>query len=47
MNGDNMGNVRPEAGRTFRTKMKEYLKDKINELETNSKNKILETCAEA
>jgi hypothetical protein len=40
MNGDNMDNVRCEAGRTFKTKKKrEYLKNKINELETNSKNK--------
>jgi hypothetical protein len=34
-----MDNVRREAGRTFRTKKREYLKNKINELETNSKNK--------
>jgi hypothetical protein len=41
VNGDNMDNLRCEAGRTFRTKKKkrEYLKNKINELETNSKNK--------
>jgi hypothetical protein len=36
--GDNMNNVRREASRTFRTKKMEYLKNKINELETNSKN---------
>jgi hypothetical protein len=35
----NMDNVRREASRTFRTKKKEYLKNKINELETSSKNK--------
>jgi hypothetical protein len=34
-----MDNVRREANRTFRTKKREYLKNKINELETNSKNK--------
>jgi hypothetical protein len=34
-----MNNVRREASRYFRNKMKEYLKDKINELATNSKNK--------
>jgi hypothetical protein len=34
----NMDNVRLEASRTFRKKS-EYLKNKINELETNSKNK--------
>jgi hypothetical protein len=28
-----------EASRTFRTKKREYLKNKINELETNSKNR--------
>jgi hypothetical protein len=38
-NGDNLHNVRREAGRHFRNKKKEYLKPKINELETNSKNK--------
>jgi hypothetical protein len=39
VNGDNMDNVRREASRTFRTKKREYLKNKINELETNCKNK--------
>jgi hypothetical protein len=39
VNGDNMDNVRHEASRTFRTKKREYLKNKINALETNSKNK--------
>jgi hypothetical protein len=40
VNGDNMDNVRRGASRTFRTKKKrEYLKNKITELETNSKNK--------
>jgi hypothetical protein len=34
-----MDNVRCEASRTFRTRKREYLKNKINELETNSKNK--------
>jgi hypothetical protein len=37
MNGDNVGNVRHEASRTFRTKKREYLKDKINKFETNNK----------
>jgi hypothetical protein len=38
--GDNIDNVRREASRTFRAKKKrEYLKNKINEIETNSKNK--------
>jgi hypothetical protein len=39
VNGDNMDNVRREASRTFRTKKREYMKNKINVLETNSKNK--------
>jgi hypothetical protein len=39
VNGDNMDNVRCEASTTFRTKKREYPKNKINELETNSKNK--------
>jgi hypothetical protein len=37
--GDNMDNVRSEASRTFKTKKQEYLKKKLNELKTNSKNK--------
>jgi hypothetical protein len=39
INGDNLNNVRREASRRFRNKKREYLKDKINELATNSKNK--------
>jgi hypothetical protein len=38
-NVDNLNNVRREASRHFRNKKKEYLKAKINEFETNSKNK--------
>jgi hypothetical protein len=38
-NGDNLHKVRREASRHFRDKKKEYLKAKINEIETNSKNK--------
>jgi hypothetical protein len=38
-NVDNLNNVRREASRYFRNKKKEYLKAKIIELETNSKNK--------
>jgi hypothetical protein len=34
-----MDNVRREVNRNFRTKKREYLKNKINELETNSKKK--------
>jgi hypothetical protein len=39
INGDNLNNVRCEASRQFRNKKNEYLKDKTNELATNSKNK--------
>jgi hypothetical protein len=42
-----MKNLRHETSRTFRKKKREYLKGKINELETNSKNKIFEICREA
>jgi hypothetical protein len=38
-NGDNLHNLRRESSRHFRNEKKEYLKAKINELETNSKNK--------
>ena len=36
-NVDNLNNVRREASRQFRNKNKEFLKAKINELESNSK----------
>ena len=36
-NVDNLNNVRCNASRHFRNKMKTYLKAKIEELETNSK----------
>jgi hypothetical protein len=39
VNEDNLSNVTWEASRHFRNKKREYLKDKINELESNSKNK--------
>jgi Fe-S cluster assembly ATPase SufC len=39
INGNNLQNLRRETSRTFRKKKREYLKDKINELETNNKNK--------
>jgi hypothetical protein len=39
INGDNQNNIRQEASRHFRAKKREYLKDKINELATNKKNK--------
>jgi hypothetical protein len=39
VNGDNLQNLRRETSRTFMNKKREYLKGKINELETNNKNK--------
>jgi hypothetical protein len=39
INGDNLQNLKHEMKRTFRKKKREYLKGKINELETNNKNK--------
>jgi hypothetical protein len=39
INGDNMKNLRRETSRTFRNKKREYLKGKVNELETNNKNR--------
>jgi hypothetical protein len=38
VNEDDLSNVRREASRHFRNKKREYLKDKINEIELNSKN---------
>jgi hypothetical protein len=38
INGDNL-NIRCEASRHFRNQKREYLKDKINELAMNSKNR--------
>jgi hypothetical protein len=37
--GDKLQNLRLENSRTFRNKKVEYMKGKINELETNNKNK--------
>jgi hypothetical protein len=39
INGDNLNNVRCEASRCFRNKKRKYLKDKIDELAMNSKNR--------
>jgi hypothetical protein len=39
INGDNLRIVRRGASRYFRNNKREYLKDKINQLATNSKNK--------
>ncbi|PNF32825.1 hypothetical protein B7P43_G04341 [Cryptotermes secundus] len=39
LSGDNLNNIRRETSRHFRNKKREYLKDKIDELAMNSKNK--------
>jgi hypothetical protein len=39
VNEDNLSDARREASRHFRNKEREYLKNRINELESNSKNK--------
>jgi hypothetical protein len=39
INRDNLQNLRCETSRIFRNKKRDYLKGKINELETNNKNK--------
>jgi hypothetical protein len=39
VNEDNLRNVRRDASRRFRNKKREYLKGKINDIESNSKNK--------
>jgi hypothetical protein len=39
INGDNLNHIRRETSRHFRNKMRKYLKDKIDELGSNSKNK--------
>jgi hypothetical protein len=39
INGDDLNNVKVRASRHFRNKKREYLKDRINELATNSMNK--------
>jgi hypothetical protein len=39
INGDNLNNIRRETSRHFRYKKREHIKDKIDELATNSKNR--------
>ncbi|PNF37844.1 hypothetical protein B7P43_G08371, partial [Cryptotermes secundus] len=39
LNGNNLNNIRRETSRHFRNKKRDYLKDKIDELAMNSKNK--------
>jgi hypothetical protein len=40
INGDNLNNIRHEASRNFTNRKNDYLKDNMNELATNTKNKI-------
>jgi hypothetical protein len=40
MNEGNLSNVTRKTSRHFRNKKREYLKDKINELDSNSKSKL-------
>jgi hypothetical protein len=47
IDGDNFQNLRRETSRTFRDKAGEYLKGRINELETRIKTKILGIFTEA
>jgi hypothetical protein len=46
-NEGNRGDVLQEASRHFRNKKREYLKEKINELESNSKIKNIRDCIRA
>jgi hypothetical protein len=39
IHGDKLQNLRCEISRTFRNKKREYMKGRINEFETNNKNK--------
>jgi hypothetical protein len=45
-NKNNLNSISHEINSTCRNKRREYLKQKINELETNSKNKISGTYIE-
>jgi hypothetical protein len=38
MNGSNLSDVKHGISKSFRNKKREYLKDKIDDFETNSKN---------
>jgi hypothetical protein len=44
VNEVNLNNVKREAGRNLMKKEREYLKNKINELESNSKIRISKNC---
>jgi hypothetical protein len=38
ISGDNLNNIRCEASRHFRDKKREYMKDKLKDLKTNTTN---------
>jgi tRNA A37 threonylcarbamoyladenosine dehydratase len=44
INGDNMNNMKCEASRNIGNQKREYLRDKINELATNSNKYIRDLC---
>jgi hypothetical protein len=46
-NEDNLSDISREASRHFRNKKREYMKDKINELESNGTNKNIRDRIEA
>jgi hypothetical protein len=46
INGDNLNNIRRETSRHFRNKKRKYLKNKFDELVTNTKTRTLENCIE-
>jgi GrpB-like predicted nucleotidyltransferase (UPF0157 family) len=46
MNGDNLNNVRRDASRHFRNKMREYMKGKIKSLQRAVRRGTSETCIE-
>jgi len=43
-NADNLNHIRRQASRHFRNKKREYIKAKIHDLQTNSKNTKHQTC---
>jgi hypothetical protein len=47
MNENNLSNIRHQANTHFRNEIRAYLKDTVNELEVNSKNRrTVESCVE-
>jgi hypothetical protein len=47
INGGHLKNFRRESCRIYREKKREYVKGKINEIETNNRGKNIEICTEA